>query len=224
MGAFLRRIAVAVVAGLLTAAVGASTGLAGMNDGGGFYAATAPGGGLLASIADCGGYGAGTQVFRPWFDFADYSLAPQGDLASTSDWSLDGATVSSAHDPYGLSAGSLVFAHNGDTATTPWMCVNLLDPTIRFLTVDRGGWGFGSLVVVLRYVAPDGSVQRLPIGIAPAGRSWQPTLPSVLVMNLLSVASTNGWTAVSLELHAVGLTAGETVSADGFYVDPCRSR
>ena len=224
MRAALRRVLVLAVAGIAAAGIAASTVRAGMNDGGGFTAATAPGGGLLASISDCGGYGAGSQVFSRWLDPFSYSLAPQGDLSSTSNWALSGAAVSSAHDPYGLSAGSLVFDRNGDTATTPWMCVNLLDPTFRFLTVDKGGLGLGSLVVVLRYVAPDGSVQRLPIGVALAGRTWAPDVPVVVLMNLLSVASSNGSTAVSFELHAAGLTTGETVSADGFYLDPCRSR
>lgn len=220
MRAFLRRISVAIVAGLVAAAVAASAGNAGMNDGGGFYAQTAP---STAALSDCG-YGAEQQVFLPWLDFANYSLAPQGDLAATSEWSLAGATASSDHDPYGLSSGSLVFDQNGDRATTPWMCVNLQNPTVRFLTVDRGGWGLGTFAVVLRYLAPDGSVVRLPIGLAPAGRTWQPSLPVVLGLNLLSVASTNGWTAVSLELHALGLTSGESISADGFWVDPCRGR
>ncbi|HET7573404.1 MAG TPA: hypothetical protein VFJ77_12135 [Gaiellaceae bacterium] len=180
---------------------------------------------LLADpLAPACGYGDQSRVFLRWLDPLSYSLAPQGDLASTSDWTLSGASVSAAHDPYGLSARSLVFDRNGDTATTPWMCVNLENPVVRFLTVDRGGLGLGAFVVVLRYLAPDGTVVRLPISVAKPLRSWGPSLPVALGLNLLSVASSNGYAAVSLELHAVGLTWGESISADGFWVDPCRGR
>ncbi|HVS84032.1 MAG TPA: hypothetical protein VHD91_00205 [Gaiellaceae bacterium] len=179
--------------------------------------------GALASLANCG-YDAGSPVFSRWLDPFSYSLAPQGDLASTNGWTLSGATRSSSHDSYGLSTGSLAFTHNGDSATTPWMCVNLQNPTVRFLTIDQGGLGLGTFVVVLRYLTPNGSVVRLPISVAKPLRSWEPSLPVVLGLNLLSIASTNGWTAVSLELDATGLVKGETISADGFYVDPCRSR
>jgi hypothetical protein len=185
--------------------------------------AATKGGGLAGSLSDCG-YGADGPVFARWLDPFSYSLAPQGDLSSTSDWSFSGASVSSAHDPYGLSSRSVAFSHNGDTATTPWMCVNLQNPSIRFLTLDQGGFGLGTFVVVLRYLAPDGSVVRLPISVAKPLRSWGPSLPVLPLLNLLSVASSSGWTEISLELHATLLTPGETISADGIWVDPCRSR
>jgi hypothetical protein len=189
-------------------------------------AAASPAGGLsgpLAAFANCG-YGAERQAFLPWLDLAEYSLAPNGNLASTSGWTLDGSATSSGHDPYGLSSRSLVFDRNGDSATTPWMCVNLQNPTVRFLAVDSGGLGLGSLSVTLRYYTASGATGSLPLGLVKPVRSWEPSLPLVLALNSLSLLSSNGWTQISLEVKAGGLSAGETLSADGFWVDPCRSR
>lgn len=177
----------------------------------------------LSAFSNCG-YGAEKQAFLPWLDPFEYSLAPNGDLASTSGWTLNGAAVSSAHDPYGLSSRSLVFDKNGDSATTPWMCVNLQNPTVRFLGLDTGGLGLGLFAVTLRYYAASGAVLTLPIGVVKPVRSWQPSLPLVLAVNTLSILSSNGWTQISLQLTAAGVSAHETLSADGFWVDPCRSR
>jgi hypothetical protein len=200
-------------AGLAAAAgsAGASTGLLGQLSSG-----------VVGSLGNCG-YGSSSQVFRQWLDLGEYSLAPQGDLSSTSAWALSGATVSSAHDPYGLSVRSLAFSANGATAVTPAMCVNLQNPDVRFLVSDKGGDGSAYFDLALRYVGLDGKVHTIGLGRVYAGKTWQPTPIVLLGLNLLSVASSNGWTAIALELHAGGLSSGETVSADGIWVDPCRS-
>jgi hypothetical protein len=218
MTGHLRRLPALLTVASLAACVAAANGFA-ATSGGGLLGGTV--GGVLDSLSNCG-YGPSRQEFLPWLDLASYSLAPQGDLASTSEWSLDGATVSGEHDPYGGSVGSLSFSANGDSAVTPTMCVNLVNPSMRFFVANHGG-GNGYLDVVLDYVGLDGAAHRAQLARVSPGSSWRPSPVVLIGANLLSALSVNGETPISFELHAGGLSAGETISADGIWVDPfCR--
>ena len=178
--------------------------------------------GKLADAADCG-FGDSSQLFLPWGDPAQYSLAPQGDLSSTSGWSLKNVDLSSDHDPFSPGSSSLLFARGDSEAVTPVMCVNLDNPTLRVFVADRGGNGKALLQVKVIYEGLDGHPHKLTIANLKVGDSWQPSVVMPMGVNLLAAASGSGWTPVAFDFTVHGLQKGETFSLDGVYVDPMRS-
>ncbi|HZD88112.1 MAG TPA: hypothetical protein VE088_08920 [Gaiellaceae bacterium] len=179
--------------------------------------------GELTKAATCG-FGNTSQVFLPWGDPAQYSLAPQGDLSSTSDWSLKNVDLSSDHDPFSPGSNSLLFARGDSEAVTPVMCVNLDDPTLRVFAADRGGNGKALLQVKVIYEGLDGHPHNLTIANLKVGDGWQPSIVMPMGVNLLAAASGSGWTPVAFDFEVHGLQKGETFSLDGIYVDPWRWR
>ena len=179
--------------------------------------------GKLSEAAVCD-LGESAQVFSAWDDSADYSLVPQGDLSDTSGWSLKNTEVSDDHDPFGASAQSLVFNKGDSQAVTPVLCVDLDNPTMRFFVADRGGNGKARLEVKVLYEALDGSTKDLTLANIKVDDAWQPSLVIPIGVNLLAVASANGWTPVAFSFKVHGLQKGETFALDGVYVDPFRSR
>jgi hypothetical protein len=179
--------------------------------------------GKLAAAADCG-FGAPSQVFGAWGDEADYSLIPEGDLSSTDGWSLKNVAVTPDSNPFTGGSGSLLFTKGDSEAVTPVMCVNLEHPTLRMFLADRGGNGKAHLEVKVLYEGLDGHAHDLTVARLKVGDELQPSVIVPIGVNMLSVASANGWTPVALELKVHGLQKGETFSVAGIYVDPCQSR
>jgi len=179
--------------------------------------------GKLAAAAACG-FGASSRVFLPWGDVADYGLIPQGDLSNTSDWSFKNVSVVADHDPFTAGSQSLLFTKGDSEAATPVMCVNLDHPTLRLFAADRGGNGKAHLEVNVLYEDLDGHVRDLTLARLKVGQAWQPSVVIPIGVNILSVASVNGWTPVSFDFKVHGLQKGETFSVDGVYVDPHASR
>jgi hypothetical protein len=179
-------------------------------------------GNLLAG-ADCG-YGDAAPVFALWGDSAMYTLAPQGDLAVSDGWTLNKqATVSSGGDPFSNADQSLLFA-KGAEAATPAMCVNLDNPTIRLFVRDVGGNEKSHLKVDVLYEDFGGHVKHLTIAKLTAGAEWQPSVILPIYMNMLALASPNGFTAVAFQFKAEGLQKDETLAISSLYVDPFSSR
>jgi hypothetical protein len=179
--------------------------------------------GKLSALADCG-YGDSSQVFLPWGDPASYSLAPQGDLSSTSGWSFKHVDISADHDPFTAGQGSLLFSKGDSEAVTPVMCVNLTNPTLRLFLADRGGNGKADLDVTVLYEGLDGGVHNLTLARLKVSDQWQPSVVIPIGVNLLSAASASGWTPVAFDFKVHGLQKNETFSLDGVYVDPCMGR
>jgi len=177
--------------------------------------------GKLSAVADCG-FGPSSQVFLPWGDPAGYSLVPQGDLSSTSNWSLKNVDIGDDHDPFTPGASSLVFAKGDSEAVTPVMCVNIDHPSLRLFLADRGGNGKARLRVKVLYENLDGSTHDLTLANLAVGDQWQPSVVIPLGVNLLSAASASGWTPVAFDFEVHGLQKGETFALDGVYVDPLR--
>ena len=179
-------------------------------------------GNLLAG-ADCG-YGDAAPVFALWGDSAMYTLAPQGDLAVSDGWTLNKqTTVSSGGDPFSNAGQSLLFA-KGAEAATPAMCVNLDNPTIRLFVRDVGGNEKSHLKVDVLYEDFGGHVKHLTIAKLTAGAEWQPSVILPIYMNMLALASPNGFTAVAFQFKAEGLQKDETLAISSLYVDPFSSR
>jgi hypothetical protein len=177
---------------------------------------------LLAS-ADCG-YDAASQVFASWGDPSFYTLAPQGDLLPSDDWTLDKeSTVVAGADPYSGAFQSLQL-EKGAEAASPAMCVNLDNPTIRFFARDLGGNGKANLKIDVLYEDFDGHVKHLTIAKLRLDDEWQPTVIVPMYMNVLALASPDGVTAVAFSFKAEGLQKDETLSISSLYVDPFSSR
>ena len=179
--------------------------------------------GALTALADCG-YGDASQVFLPFGDAALYALAPQGDLSSTSEWSLTDVGVSAATDPFTTEAGSLTFSAGDSEAVTPVMCVNLDNPTMRFFLSHHGGNGTSQLEVSVLYEAVNGKTRSLTLADLSGGSDWQPSPVIPIGVDTLSAVSASGWTPVAFDFSVNGLQPGESYSLDGIYVDPCWSR
>jgi hypothetical protein len=179
--------------------------------------------GKLAAAADCS-FGEPSQVFLPWGDPANYSLVPQGDLSSTSGWSLKNVELSPDHDPFSPGSGSLLLAKGDSEAVTPVMCVSLDHPTLRLFLADRGGNGKANLQVKVIYEGVDGHTHDLTLANLKVDEEWQPSVVIPIGVNLLATASANNWTPVAFDFKVHGLQKNETFSLDGVYVDPWASR
>jgi hypothetical protein len=179
--------------------------------------------GNLLLGADCG-YGEPSAVFSAWGDPAIYALAPEGDLSSTEDWTLDKrARVVTEADPFSGATQSLELPKGGD-AGTPAMCVNLDHPTMRFFVKDSGGNGKSNLKVDMLYEDFDGHVKHMTVAKLRVGNEWQPSVILPIYVNMLALASPSGLTAVALQFKAEGLQKDEVLSISSIYVDPFSSR
>jgi hypothetical protein len=152
------------------------------------------------------------RPFAPWGDHADYTLVPDGDLtAGAAGWDLDGADLVDDNEPWYVHGGDTPAAirlRNGDSATTPPVCVTLLHPTMRFFARDTGSiLGALEVEVVLSngLAVPVGAVLGLLHG------DWAPAPPQLVVANLID-------DEVRFRFRAVGL--GSSWVVDDVYVDP----
>jgi hypothetical protein len=179
--------------------------------------------GKLSAAATCG-FGSPSRVFLPWGDPAIYTLAPQGDLASTSRWSLKNVFSSPDHNPFVGGVASLLFAKGDSEAVSPVMCMNVDNPSIRLFLADRGGNGKARLEVKVLYEGVDGGVHDLTVARLHVDGRWQPSVVIPMGVNLLAAVSAQGWTPVAFDFKVKGLQKGETFSLDGLYVDPWGSR
>ena len=155
-----------------------------------------------------------SEPFAPWNDSNDYFLVPGGSFeGGATGWSLTGgAAVKPGGDPFvARSAGSSLALPANASATTPWVCVDLGSPTLRFFATGRTGMVAVSVVT---------GKLALPVTTIYPGGSWQPTPPFLFFTNLLSVLSPTGTTAVAFRFTSVG---GAT-QIDDVYVDPYRRK
>ena len=113
----------------------------------------------------------------------------------------------------------------GASATSPWTCVGLTEPTLRFMAVNSGS-PLASLSVTVQYRDRSGTVRSLlPLPVLGAGHlAWTPTLPLPIAVNtvLKDVLTLDlRTTQVRFVLHSSGglLTSGKW-RVDSMYVDP----
>jgi hypothetical protein len=163
----------------------------------------------------------GSQVFRRWLDLANYQPAPDGGFeAGAKGWSLYGAATVAGNEPYdvgGATDDTALRVPSGGSATTPTFCVGLEHPTARFFAKRVDGSLLSTLRVDVRFQDALGNTHFLPIGVvALNGGSWQPTLPMLLVANLLPLLP-GDHTPVALRFVPQG---GGSWLVDDVYVDP----
>jgi hypothetical protein len=167
----------------------------------------------------CGGQ-ATTQPFKPWLDPLSYTQVPNGNLESTSGWSLSGGAAQvSGNEPWYVSGSAdrkSLSLPNGSSATTPALCIGMLSPTLRLFATNSG-----STLVTLKVDAitnVNGLKLTTPVGLL-VGGGWQPTLPLPFLTNLAALTTTS----VQFRFTPVGLgTSGWRI--DDVYVDPVKYR
>jgi hypothetical protein len=182
-------------------------------------AAPAHAGILTKSATDCADPVL-SQPFKPWLDSSYYK--PVDDFESGSDgWTLSGGAKvvdgnAAQHVGGGSDAKSLLLP-TGSSATSPPVCVGLNEPTLRYFARKNSGL-LSTLTVSVQVQLQLGVWVTLPIGVD-LGGNWHPSLPSLVVANLLPLLP-GEHTPVQFRVRSVGLG---TWSVDDFYVDPrCR--
>jgi hypothetical protein len=125
------------------------------------------------------------RTFLPWLDPAFYQEAPDSGFETGGAWTLaGGATVVDGNQPY-LSGSKSLDLPVGSSATTAPVCVTVAHPTIRFFARNTGS-ALAPLTVTVKFKTLLGLSVELPVGVVLGGADWQPTLPLLLVGNLLS--------------------------------------
>jgi hypothetical protein len=188
------------------------------------FAALAPGAqaGLLVKEAKNCGTQPLERPFLRWLDPLQYTLVPGGSFeGAMTGWSLGGARVVSGNETFYVRSKSdkkSLSLPAGSKATSAVMCVGLLHPTARFFARAQGGSLLSTLQVDVLFETSTGQVLSLPIGVVPAALhpSWRPTLPMLVVANLLPLLPDNR-TPVKFRFTPRG-SASWTI--DDVYVDP----
>ena len=187
-------------------------------------AAPANAGLLVSSAKDCAEQGPSARVFQRWLDPALYVPAPGGQAESPAGWELKGGAKGVAGNALwkvgGSSHGNSLLLPAGSSATTGTMCVGLGHPTVRFFAKRTSGTLLHTLAVEVQFEALGGLLKSLPIGLVLSCGQWQPTLPSLVVVNLLPLLP-GEQTPVRFKFTPVGRANWQI---DDVYVDPWRSR
>lgn len=157
-----------------------------------------------------------------------YVLAPNGNLESgATGWTLTGgAAIQMENESFFVGSKTdkrSLYLPSGSTATTRPMCVQLLHPTFRYFAKNRGTILLSTLVVEALVENPlTGKVLVLPAGVHTGGSKWHPSLPGLVVADLVSLLDSNGELAVAFRFRPVGL--GAKWQIDDVYVDPMMRR
>jgi hypothetical protein len=158
------------------------------------------------------------QPFTAWDDTLDYFLAPDGDFsAGAAGWELAGATVVEENEPWnvhGSETAAAVQIESGSSATSPWICVGLDDPTMRFFAHSTGD-AAGTLDVEVLYSDGDGNEQALTIGTITGDSAveWTPVTPLPITANTYEMT-------VAFRFTPHGSDSSWLI--DDVYIDPYR--
>jgi hypothetical protein len=125
------------------------------------------------------------RTFLPWLDPAWYHPAPDGSFESGGSWTLTGdAAVVEGNQPY-LDGSRSLDLPAGSTATTAPICVTVAHPTIRLFARNAGS-PLAPLTVTVSFRTLLGLELTLPVGVVLGDEQWAPSLPLLVVGNLLS--------------------------------------
>jgi hypothetical protein len=172
---------------------------------------------LVADGGNCRDY-TYSQVFLPWADPANYTLAPGGDFErSNRHWQLLGASRVADNEAFGV--GGIrdrmgLSLPDGAVAISQPMCVGLGEPTMRMFFKQTGGTPIARLRVDVLFDDVTGATQSQSIGWVGAMSTWSPSQQIAIVANLLPLLDTG--TPVAFRFTAV---AGD-FTIDDVYVDP----
>ncbi|HEY7621425.1 MAG TPA: hypothetical protein VH834_16715 [Solirubrobacteraceae bacterium] len=180
--------------------------------------------GLSIGLDGCGSRTV-EQPFARWLDYSNYVLVPGGTMeGALNGWKLTGgAKIVAGSEPYDVHGGrgdSALLLPSGSSATTPTVCAAVLDPTLRYFAANDGGL-LSLLNVQILYHPPGGGVITLPLGLNAGGRSWAPSLPTIVAADLLG-ALDGGKASVAFRFTPIGLGAKWRI--DDVYLDPRMAR
>ena len=183
-------------------------------------AAPANAGVLTKSATDCDAP-VTSHPFQRWGDGASYKLVPNGALESgAAGWTLSGgAKVVAGNEPYkvhGTGDSHSLELPTGSSATSPTVCVGLGEPTLRFFARKNSGL-LSTMAVSVKVETSLGLVVTVPIGVD-LGGSWHPTLPMLVVGNLLPLLPGD---KTPVQFQFTPLLGGDW-QIDDVYVDPFR--
>jgi hypothetical protein len=159
--------------------------------------------------------------FARWLDNSNYVLAPGGTFEGAMDgWKLTGGAKvvagSESFGAHGAGEKNALSLPSGSSATTPQVCVGVLDPTMRYFAANDGGL-LSLMSVSILFYPPSGGVITLPLGVNVGGKAWAPSLPTLITANLLGVLN-GGKATVAFRFTPIGLGAKWRI--DDVYVDP----
>jgi hypothetical protein len=182
----------------------------------GALTASAQAGVLTKSATDCGNPQI-SQAFKAYGDQSNYKLVSDFE-DGTDGWTLTGGAKVVSGDATGKvgdagEAKSLQLPA-GATATTPPVCVGLNEPTLRFFTRKNAGL-LSTMSVWVDVQTSLGVWATLPLG-ADLGGGWHPTMPMLVLANLLPLLPPD-MTAVRFRFAPL---LGGTWQIDDVYVDP----
>lgn len=201
-----------------TAAMRRLAGVALILGGLGATAPAANAGLLVESAPDCTGQVL-EQPFKPWRDYANYTLVPGGAFEDGAPgWKLSKATIVSGNETYqvhGRGDSRSLELRAGGVATSPTICVGLEHPTMRFFARSSGVLPLMTVEALVETSV--GLVVPVPIGaVTPSGK-WRPTPRFLVVANLLPLLP-GEHTPVAFRFRVVT----GTWTIDDVYVDPKR--
>jgi hypothetical protein len=161
--------------------------------------------------------------FTAWDDNADYFLIKEGNLGSdaTYDWDFGGGELTAENNPnslHGDEASSLALSE-GNSATSPTVCVTVDDPTMRFFVKNTGA-ETGTLSIDAVYLDEYLEEHTYHLGTltsADASQAWTPSPVLDLSAPLVDLLGDNE-TPVTFRFTAEGEGSGWLV--DDVYVDP----
>lgn len=174
----------------------------------------APAGAADVSTGSCG-EAALSQPFLPWGDSNNYELVPGGE-GSFAGWTLSGGAARvSGGEPYDVTGSANSYSLGlpaGATAQSPFVCVEVSDPTYRLFA--RGDALLLTVLAQVVYKTVLGPV-ALPLGVILPGGAWQPTAP-MLTGSAVGDLLSGGTAEAALRFTAL---AGHS-QIDGVFVDP----
>ena len=185
--------------------------------------ASAAGSASATLVPDDGGWcdsHPGSQVFLPWADPANYTLAPGGSFeTSKSRWTLIAASRDTTqNEPFrvaGANDHSSLSISNGGLAISPAMCVGIGEPTARVFFKQTGGLPGALLQIDVMYDDVNGATQSQTIGALGVAQQWRLS-PQLLTTASLVPTLGAGTTAVAFRFTAIG----GSFQIDDLYVDP----
>ncbi|MGA2010503.1 MAG: hypothetical protein ABSH51_08240 [Solirubrobacteraceae bacterium] len=149
-----------------------------------------------------------SEPFAQWGDTSTYQLIPDGDFESSGATFAGGAARVAGSEPYaatGVLGQWSVSLPAGGSVTSPSMCLDASEPTLRFFTQGSGN--------VLVQIVDNGV--SIPVGTVSAASRWQPS--PVVVTGAPMLGPQSGGTAqVSVRLTA--LSGNPRV--DDVFIDP----
>jgi hypothetical protein len=171
---------------------------------------------IPAHAATSCNYSSVEPTFLPWLDLANYTPFPSSSFEQgASGWSFGGNTNVVAGDGNAaLNAGThAVEIPGAGTAKSPWLCVNLTTPSIRFFIRRTSGNGFLRVKGVLS--GPSGTMSLLVIPLW-ASTTWRPSAVVLFPPALLTVLSRGTFQAQ----FTFTADPGTTFRIDDVYLDP----